>query len=118
MDGRSLLGALVRFFGFIAAALPALLISQTVLQLAALAIAISSSKQPGAGDVITQSLQQAALPLLTDLVLFAIGLLLLRNGDKVASWAYSAPRSRRAPTEADATAKSAAKKPAPKPKDA
>ena len=110
MEGRTLLGALVRLIGFGTALFE---LVQLVLQLVQLvAIAIVAAKQPGAGDAATAAMQQAVMPILIALILAALGLLLLRQGDKVANWAY-ADRTRRGPTPAPA-AKPAAKRPAAK----
>ncbi|HWE47235.1 MAG TPA: hypothetical protein VG407_14525 [Caulobacteraceae bacterium] len=113
MDGRTLLGALVRVIGFGTALFE---VVQLVLQLVQLAaIGIVAAKQPGAGDAASAAMQQAVMPILIALILAALGLLLLRRGDAVANWAYSERGSRRGPSPTVAADKTApAKRAAPK----
>jgi hypothetical protein len=107
MDGRTLFGALVRTIGFGMALFEAVQIVLQAVQLAA--IAIVASRQPGSGDAASAAIQQAAIPLLVSVILCALGLLLVRRGDSIATWAYSERRSRRA---AAAIAAASAKEPA------
>ncbi|HEY3812466.1 MAG TPA: hypothetical protein VGL66_04515 [Caulobacteraceae bacterium] len=117
MDGRTLLGALIRFFGFGAAALQVLQLFQQLVQL--IGIAQVAASQPGAQDAAAAAAaaaKQAVIPVLLALILFAVGLLILKGGDAIATWAYSPRRGRIAPPAGDsASAKPAARKPASKP---
>jgi hypothetical protein len=111
MEGRTLLGALVRVIGFGTALFELVQLALQMVQLAA--IAILAAKQPGAGDAAKAAMQQAIMPILIALILAAVGYLLLRGGDAVANWAYSPRRGRGAPPVANTAAKPVAAKRAP-----
>jgi hypothetical protein len=110
MDGRTLLGALVRAAGFGLALIQLLTLVGQLVQLAGIGFLVM--KQPQAADAATAAVQQAVTPILIALLLLAVGILLLRQGDKVANWAYSERSRRGAPpvVKSDTTAA----KPAPK----
>jgi hypothetical protein len=111
MDGRTLLGALIRFLGFGGAVLQSLQVLQSVIGL--VGIAMAAAKQPMAQDAAKAAAENALVPLLFSLVLLALSVLILRGGDKIAEWAYSPRKGRGAPSAANTAAKPAAAKRAP-----
>ncbi len=100
MEGRTLLGALVRLIGFGTALFELVQLVVQLVQLASIGIVVM--KQPQAADAAGAAVQQALMPGLLALILFLIGVILLRQGDKVADWAYS-PRKGRSPAPAATT---------------
>ena len=102
MDGRTLLGALIRFLGFGGAVLQLLQVLQSVIGL--VGIALAAAKQPMAQDAAKAAAEQALVPLLFSLILLALAVLILRGGDKIAEWAYTPRKGRGAPSVANTTA--------------